>query len=227
MKINLAKVVSLGCALAMLSSGYGAAPAPTYSNVSYGPYAEDLLDVYLPPGNGPFGVVVCFGGIGIPQKGVPGNGFTQWFPKGIAMVAVQTRGMNQAMREKAAVPISVVLIDARRALKFVQHNAKEWHIDSNRIATMGGSQSCIPSFYAALTAGRVDAGSSDPVEQESVKVRAIGFNRGPGSIDPKRLKSWNPNTEWGAPAWGCSFQEALKRYDTLYPVISKWSPDIS
>ena len=220
--------MSVACALATLSTAHGANnPPPTYANVSYGPHPEQLLDVYLPPGDGPFGVVVCFNAIWVSKKEVPGYGFSQWFPKQIAMVSIQTRGMNQAMTEKEPVPISYVLSDARRGLKFVQLHAKEWHIDTNRIGTMGGSQSCIPSFYAALTAGKVDPGSTDPVERESVKVKAIGFMRGPGSIDPKRLKSWNPSplADWGAPAWGCNFQESLKRYDELQPVISKWSPE--
>jgi hypothetical protein len=53
----------------------------------------------------------------------------------------------------------------------------------------------------------------------------VGTWRSPPTIDPKRLQEWNPGVEWGAPAWGCSFAESLKRHDQLLPLISKWSPE--
>ena len=34
-----------------------------------------------------------------------------------------------------------------------------------------------------------------------------------------------PGVEWGAPAWGCSFSESLRRRHELLPLISKWSPE--
>jgi len=202
---------------------FAADPAPTFANVSYGPDPHQLLDVYLPPGDGPFGLLVLYGTIWTPKKGVPPTALI--FPHQIAGIAVQTRGMDQAVNEKAAVPISYVLSDARRALKFIQLHTQEWKLDPKRIATCGVSQATIPSFYAALTACNVDPNSSDPVEHESVKVVAIGFLSGPGSIDPKRLMEWNPGVEWGAPAWGCTTQQALQRHDELLPVIKKWSPE--
>ena len=216
---------SLTFVLNGIPSASAADHSPTFANVSYGPHTNQLLDVYLPPGDGPFGVLVCYGAIWVPKKSVPGHGFDVLFPKQIAMVAVQTRSMTLAVSEKASPPISYVLSDARRALKFIQHHAGEWKLDVNRIGTFGGSQATIPSFYAALTACKADAASADPVERESVKVKAIAFMRGPGSIDPKRLMEWNPGVEWGAPAWGGTVADTLKRYDELHPVISKWSPE--
>ena len=221
----LTTTISLILVLCGISVPFAATPPPTFADVSYGPHTNQLLDVYLPTGDGPLGVLVCYGAIWVPKKSVPGHGFNVFFPKQIAMVAVQTRSMTIAVNEKAHPPISYVLSDARRALKFIQHHAQEWKLDVNRIGTFGGSQATIPSFYAALTACKVDTVTKDPVERESVRVKAIGFMRGPGSIDPKRLMEWNPGVEWGAPAWGCSVADALKRYDELHPVISKWSPE--
>ncbi len=61
--------------------------------------------------------------------------------------------------------------------------------------------------------------------RETVPVVAVALHRGPGSIDPKRLQEWNPGVEWGAPAWGCSVAESIKRYQELRPMISQWSPE--
>ena len=224
---KLCFVMALGLVFVLeeIPSAPAAERLPNFANVSYGPHTNQLLDVYLPSGDGPFGVLVCYGAIWVPKKGVPGHGFNVLFPKQIAMVAVQTRGMTLAVSEKASPPVSYVLSDARRALKFIQLHAREWKLDPNRIGTFGGSQATIPAFYAALTAGKADASSADPVERESVKVKAIGFWRGPGSIDPKRLMEWNPGVEWGAPAWGGTVADTLKKHNELLPVISKWSPE--
>lgn len=39
------------------------------------------------------------------------------------------------------------------------------------------------------------------------------------------MQEWVPGVQWGAPALGCGFEESLRRYDDLLPVIHKWSPD--
>lgn len=200
-----------------------ASPIPTHADVAYGPFPDQQIDVYLPKTNGPFSVLVWYGGIWKPSKHPPD--LNMFFPRQCAVVAVQTRSMEDAQKDNVNPPISYVLSDARRALKFVHLHAKDWNIEPTRIATGGGSQATIPSFFAACTAGTADANATDPVERELVQVVAVGFWRGPGSIDPKRLLEWNPGVEWGAPAWGCSFAESIQRYEELRPVISKWSPE--
>ncbi len=196
---------------------------PTMADVSYGPHPHQLMDVYVPKGTGPFSVLVWYGGIWKPSKHpAPLNTF---FPNGCAVIAVQTRTMGDAQADKAATPISYVLNDARRALKFAHLHAREWNLDPNRMATGGGSQATIPAFFAGCTGATADSTSADPVDRESAKVVAIGFWRGPGSIDPKRLQEWNPGVEWGAPAWGCSVAESIKSYEELRPTIARWSPE--
>ena len=39
------------------------------------------------------------------------------------------------------------------------------------------------------------------------------------------MQDWVPGVEWGAPAFGCSFPESLKRREELLPLIKEWSPD--
>ncbi len=66
------------------------ARSPSFANVAYGSHSNQLLDVYLPAGDGPFGVVVCYGSIWIPAKNVPGRGFDVFFPKQITLANYQT-----------------------------------------------------------------------------------------------------------------------------------------
>jgi acetyl esterase/lipase len=201
----------------------GPKDVPTHADVSYGPHPHQLLDVYLPKGDGPFPAVVWYGAIWVSKKG-PGN-LGVFISHQCAVIAVQTRSMGDAQQDKVNPPISYVLSDARRALKYVHLHAQEWKLDPHRLATGGSSQAAVPAMFAACTAAKAGAHGDDPVERETVRVVAVALHRGPGSIDPKHLQEWNPGVEWGAPAWGCSVAESIKRYEELRPVISQWSPE--
>ena len=147
------------------------------------------------------------------------------FPAHCAAIGVQTRVMGDAIQEKITPPISVCLLDARRAVQFVRLHAAEWNLDPQRIAVAGSSQGALPALYVACAGERTDPGSTDPVERVSTKVVCVGAHRSQPSIDPQRMQQWVPGVQWGVPAWGCSFAESLKRRDELLPLISQWSPD--
>jgi acetyl esterase/lipase len=133
--------------------------------------------------------------------------------------------MKDAIADKIEPPVSVCLLDARRALQFVKLHAKEWKLDPDKVVVAGSSQGALPALYVACAGEKADPNSSDPVERISTKVACAGAHRSQPSIDPKRMQGWEPGVEWGAPAFGCSFAESLKRRDEFLPWIEKWSPD--
>jgi hypothetical protein len=154
-------------------------------------------------------------------KGAP---LDQFLPKGCAAVAVEMRVMGEAVEEKISPPVSVCLLDARRAVQFVRLHASEWIIDPNRIAVGGGSQGALPALYVGCAGEKADPGSTDPVERVSTKVTCVGAWRSQPSIDPKRMQEWVPGVEWGVPAWGCGFAESLKRREDG-PSIMRWQSE--
>jgi acetyl esterase/lipase len=199
-------------------------PIPTKADVAYGPHPHQRLDVYVPiHGTGPFPVVIWYGGLWVPSKGVPD--LNKFFPAGCAVIGVQMRVMKDAIDEKLMPPVSVCLLDARRAVQFVRLHAAQWNLDPDRIAVAGGSQGALPALYVACAGERTDPQSADPVERVSTKVTCAGAWRSQPSIDPRRMQEWVPGVEWGAPAFGCGFAESLKRRDELLPWIQQWSPD--
>jgi hypothetical protein len=135
------------------------------------------------------------------------------------------RLLADAIKEHISPPVSVCLLDARRAVQFVRLHAAEWHLDPDRIAVAGGSQGALPALYVGCAGEKADPNSTDPVERVSTKVTCVGAWRSQPSIDPKRMQEWVPGVQWGVPAWGCSFAESLRRRDELLPLISKWSPE--
>lgn len=198
-------------------------PALTKADVSYGPHEHQLLDLHVPAdGKGPFPVLLWFGGLWKPAKSAPVQRF---LPAGCAVVAVQTRVMQDAIDAKLSPPVSVCLLDACRAVQFVRLHAAEWNIDPERIAVGGGSQGALPALYVGCSADHADPKSQDPVERVSSKVRCVAAYRSQPSIDPKQMQDWVPGVKWGAPAFGCTFEESLLRRDEFLPLIRQWSPD--
>jgi acetyl esterase/lipase len=222
----MAALASAGLVLALGSANLaaGAAPTPTAADVSYGPSPHQLIDIYVPSqGSGPYPVVIWFGGIWQPSKHAARPDY--FLAAECAVIACETRTMNDAVADKVAVPVSYVMNDACRVVQFVRLNAAKWNIDPRRTALGGGSQGALPALYVGCAGERADPQSSDPVERVSTKVTCVAAYRCQPTIDPQRMQSWVPGVKWGAPALGCSFEESLKRRDELLPIISKWSPD--
>lgn len=199
-------------------------PAATDADLSYGPHEHQLLDIYLPPkGDGPFPVLMWFGGLWKPAKHAPDP--NRFLSQGCAVIAVEMRTMEDARHEKIDPPVSVCLLDACRAVQFVRLNAAKWNIDGARIAVGGGSQGALPALYVGCSADHATPQSADAIERVSTKVTCVAAYRCQPSIDPKRMQEWVPGVQWGAPALGYPFEQSLKRRDELLPLIRTWSPD--
>lgn len=204
---------------------YGApSPMPTHADVSFGPHPHQLLDIYLPKkGTGPFPAILWFGGIWKASKHPANLGFFD--AKGIAVIAVETRTMEDATAEKQKEPIAFVQTDAIRAVQFVRHHAAKWNLDPSRLAAGGGSQGAQPALFAGCSREQADPLANDPIERESSRVACVAAYRCQPTLDPKRMQEWVPGVQWGAPALGCAFEESLKRREELLPILKKWSPD--
>jgi CubicO group peptidase (beta-lactamase class C family) len=203
------------------------APAPvppTHADISYGPHPHQILDIYLPKkGTAPFPVLLWFGGIWKASKHPANLGYFD--SRGIAVIAVQTRTMEDATADKEPEPISYVQNDAIRAVQFVRQNASQWNLNPRRIATGGGSQGAQPALFVGCSRDHADPASLDPLERTSSLVTCVAAYRCQPTLDPVRMQEWVAGVQWGAPALGCSFEESLKRREALLPILQKWSPD--
>src|SRR5258708_2609012 len=90
------------CVVLMLGSAHVHAapkPPPTKADVSYGPHPHQIMDIYVPPqGSGPYPVLLWFGGLWAPSKGVPD--LNRFFPAQCAVIGVEMRVMGDAKEEK-------------------------------------------------------------------------------------------------------------------------------
>jgi acetyl esterase/lipase len=146
--------------------------APTHADVSYGPSPHQLVDVYVPTkGDGPFPVLMWFGGLWEPSKHTPD--LNRFLGAGIAVVAVESRTLNDGVKEKADPPVSYPMNDACRAVQFVRFKAGEWKLDAKRIAVGGGSQGALPALYVGCVRDRAEPKSADPVARLSTTGRCV------------------------------------------------------
>lgn len=199
-------------------------PAPSHADVSYGSDPHQILDIYLPKkGVAPYPAILWFGGIWKAAKHPANLGFFE--SRGIALIAVETRTMEDAVAAKEKEPVSYVQSDAIRAVQFIRHHAAKWQIDPARLATGGGSQGAQPALFVGCSRDWANAASADPVERESSLVTCVAAYRCQPTFDPVRMQEWVPGVKWGAPALGCSFEESLKRRSELLPTLRRWSPD--
>lgn len=123
-----------------------AAPAATVShgpqkvlrNVSYGPDANQRMDVYLPPaGQAVQGVIFMVHGGGWKHgdkrhDNVVDEKVARWVPKGLALVSINYRMLPEA-------PVQTQADDVRQALAHAQRLATQWQVPADRFVLMGHS----------------------------------------------------------------------------------------
>mgnify|MGYP002526952452 FL=1 len=73
-----------------------------------------------------------------------------YLDKGISVVAINYRYIQNAVADKIVPPVKAPLSDAARALQFIRSKADEWNLDKKRIGATGGSAGACSSLWLAL-----------------------------------------------------------------------------
>ena len=109
---------------------------PAFADVAYADASvTQLLDIYLPEGEGPFPVVINFhaGGFAFGDKGdIPATVGDALLDAGYAVV-----GVGYRLSAEATFPAAV--LDARAAVRFLRANAAAYRLDPDRMAAFGQS----------------------------------------------------------------------------------------
>jgi len=90
--------------------------------------------------------------------------------------------------------------DCARAVQFLRSKAKEWNIDSKRIACFGGSAGAGTSMWIGFHDDLADPNSSDPVLRESTRISAIGTYGGQSTYSPIGIKELIGGRAWEHPS---------------------------
>ncbi|QDT49229.1 acetyl esterase [Symmachiella dynata] len=198
--------------------------APTAADVSYGPFAENVLDFWQAEGEGPRPLLVYIHGGGWTggDKKQKQARFQPYLDKGISYAAINYRHTGKY-------PLPAPVHDAARAIQFLRTKADDWNIDTKHIALTGGSAGACTSMWLLLHDDLADPDAKDPVLRESTRVCAAAVGGGQVSIDPKVIEPWlGPNVlkhrminmAVGEP----TMEGALKNYDKHEALYKEFSP---
>jgi len=193
-------------------------------NVAYGPHARNVLDFYPAKSDQPTPVVLYIHGGGW-RGGDKKINPRPFLDKGISVVAINYRYVQNGVEEKVEPPVKAPLGDAARALQFIRSKAKEWNLDKTRIGATGGSAGACTSLWLAFHADMADPKSEDPIARESTRLTCAAVNGAQVSLDPKELREWMPNYGYGAHAFGLpSFQSLIEKREEVLDWIHEYSP---
>lgn len=198
---------------------------PTQASVPYGKHERQVIDFYQAKSDQPTPVVLYIHGGGW-RGGDKGSINPQaYLDAGISVAAINYRYTQQAMADGVVPPVKAPLEDAARALQFIRSKAKEWNIDKKRIGATGGSAGGCSSLWLALHDDLADPNSDDPVARESTRLYCAAVNGAQTSLDPKELREYMANYNYGAHAFGlANFQELIDKRADVLKWIKLYSP---
>lgn len=204
------------------------AQSPTQANVSYGRHPKQVLDFYQAKSSQPAPLLFFTHGGGwmTGDKATPPPDFlAKCLENGISVVSINYRLITDAQAEKIDPPVKACLEDASRALQFVRSKAAEWKIDKTRIAGCGGSAGGFTSLWLGFHPDMAEPHSADPVARESTRLTCVIAFVPQTTLDPRLMKAWIPNNEYGNHAFGLpSMADFVAKRDALMPWIEKFSP---
>ena len=192
--------------------------APTLPNVKYGTHERQAMDVWLPRtekgSRVPLVVEIHGGGwrngtrYAARQMLVP-----PCLRAKVALASISYRLIADARAEGIDPPVSACVGDAVSAIRFLKSKADEWNLDVGRIMLSGSSAGACSSLIAAFQ-NDCDLG-----------IRLLYVRNPQTSLDPREMREWIPNVDYGPHAFGCGdFDEWLARRDELLPKIERYSP---
>jgi len=196
------------------------------SNVAYDIYDNTKFDIWLPGSQTPTGLVIYFhgGGFTSGDKSVVYEKDKWDFPteirtllsNNIAFASVNYRLLSQTGENEG---ILKCLNDSKRALQYIRNNAETYNIDKTNIVLSGTSAGAGTALWIGVNDDLMDAQNSDPVLQQSTRVKALALR--------ETQSSYNIEDKWINDVfvdYGITWNDFLSAYQNqifqLYGVAS-------
>jgi len=203
-----------GIAMIVLGAAAGVAAwaqEPAFRDVTYGPFARNVLDLWLAPSATPAPLIVHIHGGGFYEGGKGGfagaehGDLARALAEGVSVASINYRFLDDA-------PLQDILRDSARAIQFLRHNAAAWNLDKTRVAAFGDSAGAGTSLWLAFHDDLADPDNADPVLRESTRLTAAAGVAPQATYD---LAGWP--TVLGIPryVWYVSMWKAAPRYYRL------------
>ena len=159
-------------------------PVPDHQNVSYGPHERNLLDLWKAEADEPTPVAVFFHGGGF----VRGDKWTldphlleECLKAGISVCTAE-------YRRSVDEPFPGPMLDGARVIQFLRYKAKDWGLNSKRVAAMGTSAGAGISLWIGYHDDLADPASDDPILRESTRLTCMAVFGAQCSYDPRFIR---------------------------------------
>lgn len=147
--------------------------AAFYEGIPYGPFDENLFDIYLPESEEPTPLLLY----------IHGGGFTggsrdtanreaqvmAYLESRVAYASIDYRLLQSPDPDGVIKP----LMDSTRALQFIRYHHEQLNVDPENVILMGGSAGAGTSLWIGFNDDMADPESGDPVLRESTRVTAV------------------------------------------------------
>jgi len=147
--------------------------AEYFEAISYGPYDENLFDIYLPTSDEPTPLLIYIHGGGFTGGSRDTTGsedfVMSYLSEGVAFATIDYRLLESPD------PDGVIksLQDSTRCLQFIRYHAEQLNIDPSNIILMGGSAGAGTSLWIGFNDDMADPDNEDPVLRQTTRVNAI------------------------------------------------------
>jgi acetyl esterase/lipase len=172
--------------------------APTHPDVSYGPHARNVLDLWRAESDQPTPVLLFFHGgsfKGGDKSVVAGRPILrECLQVGISVVSVNYRFSSDA-------PFPAPMHDGARAVQFVRYKAAEWNLDPERVAASGSSAGATLALWIALHDDLAEPANADPVARQSTRVTCASPHSGTASLELEYFREHAGAVRLGAALW--------------------------
>jgi acetyl esterase len=183
---------------------------PTYRDVRYGLHERNVMDLYLVESDAP-GPVYLF---------IHGGGFRygdkSQIPSALLEACIEARISLAATnyRLSGTDPYPAAMVDGTRALQFVRYKAKEWNLDSTRVAAGGGSAGAGIAFWIGFREDLADPDSHDPVGRQSTRLACIASYQAQSTYDLNYIHTIISGSAYVHPDLLQFFRLAVEEFDT-------------
>lgn len=151
----------------------GTIDAEYYEAIAYGPFDENLFDIYLPASEQPTPLLIYIHGGGFTggsrDTSNQADRVLSFLSEGVAYASIDYRLLEAFDQDGVIKPLS----DSARAVQFIRYHAAQLNVDPNNIILMGGSAGAGTSLWIGFNDDLADRSNLDPVLRQSTRVNAV------------------------------------------------------
>ncbi len=162
-------------------------PEPSHADVGYGKDERQVFDLWLVPDATeptPLVIFIHGGGFRSGDKGIASASFIEKCLK----AGVSFAAMNYRLSDVG--PYPMMMEDCARGLQTIRHRAAEWNLNSEKIASYGGSAGAGISLWLGFHEDLADPENEDPIARQSTRLVAVGTTNGQSSYDINDFRKW-------------------------------------